>query len=113
MEKQLKDSYKTPGGPTVREFCSNGTKQACRQNRGKPTSCAKIHYIRIIKPHTMVGLGDCSYLDGCRHMSTCRYVHYKIDDSVDTWEEQHARERAIATFKTSSFKYKYAAQFVN
>ena len=28
-------------------------------------------------------LGDCSYLDTCRHMDICKYVHYKIEDSEE------------------------------
>ena len=34
-------------------------------------------------PHTDVSLGDCSYLDTCRHMKTCKFVHYEIDQSDD------------------------------
>ena len=33
--------------------------------------CEKIHFNRIIKPHTDLSLGDCSYLDTCRHMDKC------------------------------------------
>ena len=28
---------------------------------------------------TDVSLGDCSYLDQCRTMATCRAVHYELD----------------------------------
>lgn len=31
-----------------------------------------------------MSLGDCSYLDTCRHMKTCKFVHYEIDDSTTT-----------------------------
>lgn len=41
-----------------------------------------IHFRRIIKSHTDVSLGDCSYLDTCRHMKTCKFVHYEIDNSL-------------------------------
>ena len=44
-------------------------------------ACGKVHFRRIILPHTDVSLGDCSYLDTCRHMKTCKFVHYAIDRS--------------------------------
>ena len=94
----------------VREFCAHGTKKSCREENQKVHACTKIHYIRVIKNHTIPVLGDCSYLDGCRHMSTCRYVHYKIDDSIDSWEERDARERSIKSSANSNFQYKYKAQ---
>lgn len=28
----------------------------------------QVHFRRIIAPHTDVNLGDCSFLDTCRHM---------------------------------------------
>ncbi|ODV87723.1 hypothetical protein CANARDRAFT_181877, partial [[Candida] arabinofermentans NRRL YB-2248] len=36
----------------------------------------KIHFIPIIQPQTDSSLGDCSYLDTCHKMHSCRYVHY-------------------------------------
>ncbi|CCE64243.1 hypothetical protein TPHA_0H00330 [Tetrapisispora phaffii CBS 4417] len=35
-----------------------------------------IHYVSNLKPQTDLTLGDCSYLDTCHKLSTCRYVHY-------------------------------------
>lgn len=37
----------------------------------------KIHFIPIIKQHTDISLGDCSYLDTCHKVDVCRYLHYK------------------------------------
>lgn len=34
---------------------------------------------RIINKHTDESLGDCSFLNTCFHMDTCKYVHYEID----------------------------------
>ncbi|KAL6940529.1 hypothetical protein ACO0QE_004433 [Hanseniaspora vineae] len=34
------------------------------------------HFIPNLKPHTDMSLGDCSYLDTCHKLNTCRYVHY-------------------------------------
>ncbi|EMG50985.1 IME4 N6-adenosine-methyltransferase IME4 [Candida maltosa Xu316] len=36
----------------------------------------KIHFLPIINNHTDLNLGDCSYLDTCHKMKTCRYLHY-------------------------------------
>ncbi|KAI3519673.1 hypothetical protein L1887_08888 [Cichorium endivia] len=30
-----------------------------------------------------MNLGDCSFLDTCRHMKTCKYVHYELDSTPD------------------------------
>ena len=35
-----------------------------------------IHYIPNIKPQTDLSLGDCSYLDTCHKLNSCRYLHY-------------------------------------
>lgn len=42
------------------------------------TEClqSKIHYVPNLKPQTDLSLGDCSYLDTCHKLNTCRYVHY-------------------------------------
>ncbi|KAK6461732.1 MT-A70-domain-containing protein [Scheffersomyces coipomensis] len=39
-------------------------------------SQTKTHYLPIINSHTDYYLGDCSYLDTCHKMKTCRYLHY-------------------------------------
>lgn len=36
----------------------------------------KIHYFPNINSHTDISLGDCSYLDTCHKLNTCRYTHY-------------------------------------
>ncbi|GMM53982.1 mRNA (N6-adenosine)-methyltransferase [Maudiozyma humilis] len=35
-----------------------------------------IHYVPNIKPQTDLALGDCSYLDTCHKLNSCRYLHY-------------------------------------
>lgn len=32
-----------------------------------------------LRPHTEPGLGDCSYLNTCHRMDTCRYVHWILE----------------------------------
>ncbi|KAI5960149.1 IME4 [Candida pseudojiufengensis] len=36
----------------------------------------KIHFLPILYNHTDLKLGDCSYLDTCHKIKTCRYLHY-------------------------------------
>jgi mRNA (2'-O-methyladenosine-N6-)-methyltransferase len=79
-EKMLAEKFKSKE-TTFRQYCEHGTKDECRRARRSTTACSKVHFRRIIKPHTDVTLGDCSYLDTCRHMKTCKYVHYEIDTS--------------------------------
>ncbi len=38
---------------------------ACRANNA-PVACPRLHFVRIIRNHTDVSLGNCSYLDTCR-----------------------------------------------
>jgi hypothetical protein len=42
--------------------------------------CPLIHFVKALRPHTMEGLGDCSYLNSCHRMESCRYVHYRLED---------------------------------
>ncbi|QHS73154.1 mRNA (N6-adenosine)-methyltransferase [Saccharomyces paradoxus] len=51
---------------------------ACQENHPGFIECiqSKIHFIPNIKPQTDISLGDCSYLDTCHKLNTCRYVHY-------------------------------------
>lgn len=53
---------------TMREDCPRGP------------ACPDVHFVRALRPHTEVSLGDCSYLNTCHRMSTCRYVHWILED---------------------------------
>ncbi|EDV42403.1 uncharacterized protein Dana_GF17033 [Drosophila ananassae] len=44
-----------------------------------PDKCTKLHFKKIIQAHTDESLGDCSFLNTCFHMATCKYVHYEVD----------------------------------
>jgi mRNA (2'-O-methyladenosine-N6-)-methyltransferase len=63
----------------MRPFCSHGTKNECVK-KSKGASCESVHFRPIIKQHTDLNLGDCSYLDTCRHMEICKFVHYAIEE---------------------------------
>ncbi|ERL83866.1 hypothetical protein D910_02836, partial [Dendroctonus ponderosae] len=67
----------TPGGTQLMEFCPHGTRLDCEKN--SITDCKKLHFKKIIQKHTDESLGDCSFLNTCFHMDTCKYVHYEVD----------------------------------
>lgn len=67
---------------SLKPFCTFGTKSECiKKNKRRFVKCELVHFIPVIKQHTDVNLGDCSYLDTCRHMDICKFVHYEIENS--------------------------------
>ena len=56
--------------------------RACRVS-GNMFACPRLHFRRLVFPWTDPGLGNCSYLDTCRHMRTCKYIHYEINEEAD------------------------------
>lgn len=79
-EKSLAERFRSQGGAQVMEFCPHGTKAECQRTAGT-TPCKKLHFKKIIQKHTDEALGDCSFLNTCFHMDTCKYVHYEVDRS--------------------------------
>ncbi|KJP89261.1 hypothetical protein AK88_01139 [Plasmodium fragile] len=61
---------------SVKIICPYLTKEVCQKHNKE---CNKVHFKKIISEHTDVSLGDCSYLDTCRHIETCKFVHYAVD----------------------------------
>lgn len=61
-------------------YCEYGTREQCFTNTKLVGVCSKVHFKKIILPHTDESLGNCSYLDTCRHMEYCKFIHYKIDE---------------------------------
>ncbi|CAL5215182.1 unnamed protein product [Lathyrus oleraceus] len=82
-ETAVAAKFKTKGGSQVRQYCDLLTKEDCRRQTGSFVACDKVHFRRIIALHTDINLGDCSFLDTCRHMKTCKYVHYEYDPTPD------------------------------
>ncbi|KAE8683907.1 putative N6-adenosine-methyltransferase MT-A70-like [Hibiscus syriacus] len=82
-ETAVAAKFKSKGGSQVREYCSSLTKEDCQRQSGTFLACKKVHFKRRIAPHTDISLGDCSFLDTCRHMKTCKYVHYELDQTHD------------------------------
>ncbi|XP_050092312.1 N6-adenosine-methyltransferase MT-A70-like protein isoform X2 [Anopheles aquasalis] len=50
-----------------------------QQTAANKYRCNKLHFKKIIQNHTDETLGDCSFLNTCFHMDTCKYVHYQVD----------------------------------
>ncbi|RIA95433.1 methyltransferase-like 3 [Glomus cerebriforme] len=46
----------------------------------------------MLRPHTELELGDCSYLNTCHRMDTCKYVHYELDDDEKNWTYKKRRQ---------------------
>lgn len=86
-ERSLAEKFKSHGGAQVMEFCPHGTRAECvrAQEGDSPTmedgskECNKLHFKKIIQAHTDESLGDCSFLNTCFHMDSCKYVHYEVD----------------------------------
>lgn len=89
-QQQLASVFKTSyGGLGFRYLCSYGTREECcealLQQGAKPQYlgglCNKLHFRKIIvEGLTDERLGDCSYLDTCRHIEKCRFVHYELEE---------------------------------
>ncbi|XP_057666903.1 N6-adenosine-methyltransferase catalytic subunit isoform X1 [Diorhabda carinulata] len=76
-ERSLTERFKSQGGKQLMEFCPHGTRVDCERNG--TVECKKLHFKKILQKHTDESLGDCSFLNTCFHMDTCKYVHYEVD----------------------------------
>lgn len=83
-ERSLVEQFRSQGGAQVQEFCPHGTKEECTKVSDANAPCDKLHFKKIIQKHTDESLGDCSFLNTCFHMDTCKYVHYEVDYSTVT-----------------------------
>ncbi|XP_030324782.1 N6-adenosine-methyltransferase catalytic subunit, partial [Calypte anna] len=83
-EQSIVEKFRSRGRAQVQEFCDHGTKEECVKATGDERPCRKLHFRRIINKHTDESLGDCSFLNTCFHMDTCKYVHYEIDACPET-----------------------------
>ncbi|XP_055373963.1 N6-adenosine-methyltransferase MT-A70-like protein [Condylostylus longicornis] len=61
--------------------------------------CTKLHFKKIIQAHTDESLGDCSFLNTCFHMITCKYVHYEVDAHPNI---NNNRPEEISTLKRAA-----------
>ncbi|XP_073986333.1 methyltransferase like 3 isoform X3 [Rhodnius prolixus] len=74
-ERSLAERFRS-NGAQVTEFCAHGTRAECQKEN---KNCTKLHFKKIIQKHTDESLGDCSFLNTCFHMDSCKYVHYEVD----------------------------------
>ncbi|XP_074787158.1 N(6)-adenosine-methyltransferase catalytic subunit METTL3 isoform X4 [Athene noctua] len=97
-EQSIVEKFRSRGRAQVQEFCDHGTKEECVKATGADRPCRKLHFRRIINKHTDESLGDCSFLNTCFHMDTCKYVHYEIDAPPETPPrtppQSHPRDRS-------------------
>ena len=113
MEQMKLENFRSAGGSQLREFCSHKTREDCRRERGSSKACAKLHFHKIIQMHTDESLGDCSFLNTCFHMETCKFVHYAIDNSID---EPQALPKPVKVKPSTSLQQRTKltpAQWVN
>jgi mRNA (2'-O-methyladenosine-N6-)-methyltransferase len=82
--------FRSQGGPALREYCPKLTREECRRASGR-APCSRVHFVQLLQPHTELALGDCSFLDTCRHMRSCKYVHYALDPADAAAEKQRTR----------------------
>ncbi|CAN8178976.1 unnamed protein product, partial [Coccothraustes coccothraustes] len=92
-EQSIVEKFRSRGRAQVQEFCDHGTKEECVKASGGERPCRRLHFRRIINKHTDESLGDCSFLNTCFHMDTCKYVHYEIDASAATPPRSPAHPR--------------------
>ncbi|XP_026482233.1 N6-adenosine-methyltransferase catalytic subunit [Ctenocephalides felis] len=115
-EKCLAEKFKSQGGAQVMEFCPHGTRLECNRamnvkkeeaSDNTENECTKLHFKKIIQQHTDESLGDCSFLNTCFHMDTCKYVHYEVDGftSNTTKEVESARPSTLNRMQDSTVLY--------
>lgn len=126
-ERSLVEKFKSQGGAQVMEFCPHGTRAECARHSpddldeekppmiddveiilivtAKGDKCNKLHFKKIIQLHTDETLGDCSFLNTCFHMDSCKYVHYEVDSqttaksTISVEGEKSSRQITLAKLK--------------
>ncbi|KAG0719237.1 N6-adenosine-methyltransferase catalytic subunit [Chionoecetes opilio] len=93
-EQSIAQRFRSQGGAKVQEFCPHGTKEECERTIKKGgLQCGRLHFRKIIQKHTDESLGDCSFLNTCFHMDTCRYVHYEVDYTGVSEQQQQQQQQ--------------------
>lgn len=105
-ERNLLESFRSADGYRVQEFCPRGTKDECRRYSKETEACGKLHFKKIIAKHTEESLGDCSFLNTCFHMDSCKYVHYEVDyDYKQTISNNTRQQSQTNSGRSSIVKY--------
>ncbi len=87
-EQLMIEKFQSVGGSQLREFCPHKTREDCRRSGTSGRACPRLHFRKIIQVHTDESLGDCSFLNTCFHLETCKFVHYTIDLTQETEPSQ-------------------------
>uniref|UniRef100_A0A6G1SPW5 mRNA m(6)A methyltransferase n=1 Tax=Aceria tosichella TaxID=561515 RepID=A0A6G1SPW5_9ACAR len=102
-ERNLLERFRSADGYQVQEFCPKGTKDECRRNGDGVQACDKLHFKKIIAKHTEESLGDCSFLNTCFHMDSCKYVHYEVDyDEKQAKHYKHHKTKSLVLNTTTT-----------
>jgi mRNA (2'-O-methyladenosine-N6-)-methyltransferase len=82
LDRARAQSVEQHGYNPYRHYCPHKTFIQCLRTSMTPEFhvCDRVHFRPILRPHTDISLGDCSYLNTCHRMhDTCKYVHYELD----------------------------------
>lgn len=82
--------FQDVGKPFV-EICPHTLRTRCDQAQNEQCQLAHFHIRQL--PQTDATLGDCSYLNTCHRLDTCRYVHYELETPSQAEAERMAHER--------------------
>lgn len=82
LDRARAQSVAEHGYAPYRHYCPHKTFIQCiRTSSHSEHVCEKVHFKPILRPHTDISLGDCSYLNTCHRMlDSCKYVHYELDE---------------------------------
>ena len=102
-EQSLLNTFKSGDGGGVKEFCQHSTKAECSKFQEASQSCEKLHFVKILQQHTDESLGDCSFLNTCFHMDTCKYIHYEVDksDIINKMKKESSGRKSIRTLEST------------
>ena len=106
-EQLMIGKFQSVGGSQLREFCPHKTREDCRRSSSSGRACPRLHFRKIIQAHTDENLGDCSFLNTCFHLETCKFVHYTIDMTQETEPRQKSsgsKTTALTTAANSEIK---------
>lgn len=103
-ERNLMERFRSADGYQVQEFCPKGTKGECNRNNNGAGPCDKLHFRKIIAKHTEESLGDCSFLNTCFHMDSCKYVHYEVDYDEKQLDKRSAQRVDLRRHPDQSLK---------
>lgn len=103
-EQLMVERFQSAGGSQLREFCPQKTRENCRRSSGSGRACPRLHFRKIIQSHTDESLGDCSFLNTCFHMESCKFVHYEIDETLETEPHQRTSKRPQPSLQLTGTK---------